>query len=64
MLNDTQRMRGFKAAIDHVVWAGAEVLDLGPDTGVLSFFAAARVQTCDAWNAIPNWSPRRGGCCR
>ena len=42
MLNDTQRMRGFKAAIDHVVWAGAEVLDLGPDTGVLSFFAAAR----------------------
>lgn len=42
MLNDTQRMRGFKAAIDHVVEAGAEVLDLGGGTGVLSFFAAAR----------------------
>jgi predicted RNA methylase len=40
MLNDTARMAGFKAAIEHVVKPGARVLDLGGGTGVLSFFAA------------------------
>ncbi|MDP2879827.1 MAG: methyltransferase domain-containing protein [Sulfuricella sp.] len=40
MLNDTARMTGFKAAIEHAVKPGARVLDLGGGTGVLSFFAA------------------------
>ena len=42
MLMDQNRMRGFKAAIDHVVFDGAKVLELGGGTGVLSCFAAAR----------------------
>lgn len=40
MLNDSERMQGFKAAINHVVRPGAKVLELGGGTGVLSFFAA------------------------
>lgn len=40
MLNDSARMTGFKAAIEHAVKPGARVLDLGGGTGVLSFFAA------------------------
>lgn len=42
MLNDTARMQGFKAALDHVVRPGARVLELGGGTGVLSHFAARR----------------------
>ncbi|MEC5217103.1 protein arginine N-methyltransferase 1 [Actimicrobium sp. GrIS 1.19] len=41
MLMDQNRMKNFKAAIDHVVFPGAKVLELGGGTGVLSFFAAA-----------------------
>ncbi len=41
MLMNEGRMSGFKAAIDHVVFDGAKVLELGGGTGVLSFFAAA-----------------------
>ncbi|MFC1750238.1 methyltransferase domain-containing protein [Pseudomonadota bacterium] len=40
MLNDTERMQGFKAALEYVVRPGAKVLELGGGTGVLSFFAA------------------------
>jgi protein arginine N-methyltransferase 1 len=39
MLNDTARMRGFKAAIDYTVRPGGKVVDLGGGTGVLSYFA-------------------------
>jgi predicted RNA methylase len=42
MLNDTARMRGFKAALDVAVQPGAKVLELGGGTGVLSFFAAQK----------------------
>lgn len=42
MLNDTARMQGFKAALEHVVRPGAKVLELGGGTGVLSFFAAQK----------------------
>ena len=42
MLLDERRMTGFKAAIEHVVFEGAKVLELGGGTGALSCFAAAR----------------------
>lgn len=42
MLMDGRRMHGFKAAIDHAVFPGAKVLELGGGTGVLSWFAAAK----------------------
>jgi predicted RNA methylase len=42
MLMDENRMKNFKAAIDHVVAPGAKVLELGGGTGVLSWFAAAK----------------------
>ena len=42
MLKDDNRMGNFKAAIDHVVFSGAKVLELGGGTGVLSCFAAAK----------------------
>ena len=42
MLKDENRMGNFKAAIDHLVFAGAKVLELGGGTGVLSCFAAAQ----------------------
>ncbi|MBI3526128.1 MAG: methyltransferase domain-containing protein [Betaproteobacteria bacterium] len=42
MLMDQNRMENFKAAIEHVVFDGARVLELGGGTGVLSCFAAAR----------------------
>lgn len=44
MLMDDRRMQGFKAAIEHAVFPGAKVLELGGGTGVLSWFAAARAQ--------------------
>ena len=44
MLMDQNRMSGFKAAIDHVVFAGAKVVELGGGTGVLSCFAAAHAE--------------------
>ena len=44
MLMDSNRMQGFKAAIDHVVFPGAKVLELGGGTGVLSWFAAAKAE--------------------
>lgn len=44
MLMDANRMKNFKAAIDHVVKPGAKVLELGGGTGVLSWFAAATAQ--------------------
>lgn len=42
MLLDEHRMGAFKAAIDHVVFDGARVLELGGGTGVLSCFAASK----------------------
>lgn len=42
MLMDGRRMQGFRAAIDHAVFPGARVLELGGGTGVLSWFAAAK----------------------
>lgn len=42
MLMDDNRMENFKAAIDHVVFPGAKVLELGGGTGVLSWFAAQK----------------------
>lgn len=42
MLMDSNRMQGFKNAINHVVFPGAKVLELGGGTGVLSWFAAAK----------------------
>jgi len=42
MLKDANRMSNFKAAIEHVVFDGAKVLELGGGTGVLSYLAAAR----------------------
>lgn len=42
MLTDENRMKNFKAAIDHAVFPGAKVLELGGGTGVLSWFAAAK----------------------
>lgn len=47
MLTDDNRMSNFKAAIDHVVFEGAKVLELGGGTGVLSCFAAAK--TSKVW---------------
>ena len=44
MLMDNNRMCNFKAAIDHVVFPGAKVLELGGGTGVLSWFAAAKAE--------------------
>ena len=44
MLMDANRMSSFKAAIDHVVFPGAKVLELGGGTGVLSWFAAAKAE--------------------
>ncbi len=44
MLMDSNRMQGFKAAIEHVVFPGAKVLELGGGTGVLSWFAAAKAE--------------------
>ena len=42
MLEDKNRMRSFKAAIDYAVAPGSKVLDLGGGTGTLSWFAAAK----------------------
>jgi predicted RNA methylase len=42
MLKDSNRMSNFKAAIEHVVFDGAKVLELGGGTGVLSYLAASR----------------------
>lgn len=44
MLMDDRRMQGFKAAINHAVFPGAKVLELGGGTGVLSWFAAAKAE--------------------
>ncbi|HEX7641655.1 MAG TPA: methyltransferase domain-containing protein [Burkholderiaceae bacterium] len=44
MLMDANRMKSFKAAIEHVVQPGAKVLELGGGTGVLSWFAAAKAE--------------------
>jgi len=40
MLLDEDRMTGFRRAIEHAVFPGARVLELGGGTGVLSCFAA------------------------
>ena len=42
MLLDTERMQGFKKAIEYLVPENSRVLELGGGTGVLSFFASAR----------------------
>jgi predicted RNA methylase len=44
MLMDDNRMKNFRAAIDHAVFPGAKVLELGGGTGVLSWFAAQRAE--------------------
>jgi predicted RNA methylase len=53
MLMDANRMQNFKAAIEHVVFPGAKVLELGGGTGVLSWFAAAKADKvwCVEWNS-------------
>jgi protein arginine N-methyltransferase 1 len=47
MLMDERRMAGFKAAIEHAVFPGAKVLELGAGTAVLSWFASA--QASQVW---------------
>lgn len=42
MLDNRDRVSGFKAAIEQVVRPGSRVLELGGGTGVLSFFAASQ----------------------
>lgn len=42
MLMDENRMTNFKAAIEHAVFKGAKVLELGGGTGVLSCLAAQK----------------------
>src|SRR3569623_2485995 len=42
LLNDTARMHGFTAAIEHAVHPGARELELGGGTGVLSNIAAPK----------------------
>lgn len=44
MLMSENRMLPFKAAIDHAVFEGARVLELGGGTGVLSCFAAEKAE--------------------
>ncbi|WP_295751772.1 methyltransferase domain-containing protein [Undibacterium sp.] len=44
MLMDSNRMQAFKTAIQHVVFPGAKVLELGGGTGVLSWFAAQQAE--------------------
>jgi type I protein arginine methyltransferase len=44
MLMDKERMQSFRAAIEHAVFPGAKVLELGGGTGVLSWFAAAKAE--------------------
>jgi predicted RNA methylase len=44
MLMDSNRMKNFKAAIEHAVFPGAKVLELGGGTGVLSWFASAAAE--------------------
>ncbi|MBI1890851.1 MAG: methyltransferase domain-containing protein [Burkholderiales bacterium] len=44
MLMDENRMKNFRAAIDHAVFPGAKVLELGGGTGVLSWFAAQKAE--------------------
>jgi len=44
MLMDQNRMHSFKSAINHAVFPGAKVLELGGGTGVLSFFAADKAE--------------------
>ncbi len=44
MLQDQNRMHGFKSAISYAVKPGAKVLELGGGTGVLSWFAAAKAE--------------------
>jgi predicted RNA methylase len=52
MLMDEERMAGFKAAIEHSVFDGARVVELGGGTGVMSWFAAqkARKVWCVEYN--------------
>lgn len=54
MLKDENRMSNFKAAINHVVFAGAKVLELGGGTGVLSCMAAATAKKvwCVEFNPV------------
>jgi predicted RNA methylase len=42
MLTSELRMSAFKAAIEHAVFPGAKVLELGGGTGVLSWFASGK----------------------
>lgn len=42
MLMDENRMTAFRKAIDHAVFSGAKVLELGGGTGALSCFAASQ----------------------
>lgn len=44
MLMDNNRMGGFKEAIEHAIFPGAKVLELGGGTGVLSWFAAQKAE--------------------
>jgi len=54
MLMDKNRMDNFKAAIEHVVFEGAKVLELGGGTGVLSFLAAQKADKvwCVEFNPV------------
>lgn len=44
MLTDENRMINFRSAIDHSVFPGAKVLELGGGTGVLSYLAATKAK--------------------
>ncbi len=44
MLTSEYRMGAFKTAIEHTVFSGAKVLELGGGSGVLSWFAAAKAE--------------------
>lgn len=53
MLQDQQRMNGFKEAILNTVPLGGKVLELGGGTGVLSFYAAQRASKVYCVERIP-----------
>jgi len=44
MLTSEYRMGAFKTAIEHTVFSGAKVLELGGGSGVLSWFSAAKAE--------------------
>jgi protein arginine N-methyltransferase 1 len=54
MLSDPLRMGAFQEAIDKLVPEGANVVELGAGTGVLSFFAAKRARRVTCVERLPH----------